>query len=75
MDMDRIDTINDGMSPYPKAEKAKKEMKKAGAFFFVLLTLEIPLSFFVYYVQSLFPEEKSVLFFLFLLTLSLLQQR
>lgn len=65
MDMDRIDTINDGMSQYPKAEKAKKEMKKAGAFFFVLLILEIPLSFFVYYVQSLFPEEKSVLISIF----------
>ncbi len=61
MDMETMDTSNVENGKYPETVKAKKEMKKAGVFFFVLLILEIPLSFFILYVQSLFPDEKSVL--------------
>lgn len=36
---------------------AKKEMKKAGVFFFVLLMLEIPLSFLVSFIRGIIPAD------------------
>ena len=40
---------------------AKGEMKKAGLFFFLLLLLEIPLSFLVAILQSIVPEDSRML--------------
>lgn len=39
----------------------KSTMKKAGAFFFLLMVLELPMSILVYTVQKLLPEEYSTL--------------
>lgn len=40
---------------------AKRGMKKAGAFFFLLLLLEIPYAYLVYFVQDQFSPEKETL--------------
>lgn len=40
---------------------AKGAMKKAGAFFFLLMILEIPVSFLIYYVRGFFPSDSFTL--------------
>lgn len=54
MDNQETEIINE-------AGMAKGEMKKAGLFFFLLLLLEIPLSFLVAFLQSIVPEDSRML--------------
>ena len=59
MDMETMDTSNVENGKYPETVKAKKEMKKAGVFFFVLLILEIPLSFLSFMCRVCFRMRKA----------------
>ena len=54
MDIQETEIINE-------TSMARKEMKKAGLFFFLLLLLEIPLSFLVAILQSIVPEDSRML--------------
>lgn len=54
MDNQETEIINE-------AGMAKGEMKKAGLFFFLLLLLEIPLSFLVAFLQAIVPEDSRML--------------
>ncbi|MGN0495821.1 MAG: lysostaphin resistance A-like protein [Lachnospiraceae bacterium] len=54
MDVQETEIINETLV-------AKGEMKKAGLFFFLLLLLEIPLSFLVVFLQSIVPEDSRML--------------
>lgn len=48
-------------SDFGKADEAKGAIKKAGIFFFLLIILEIPLSFLIYYVRGFFPSDSFTL--------------
>lgn len=55
---------NDNITQHSGFEQdvaTKGAMKKAGAFFFLLMITEIPMAFLVRYVQGVFPESSSTL--------------
>ncbi|MDE6625771.1 MAG: hypothetical protein K2K56_05330, partial [Lachnospiraceae bacterium] len=56
MDAEEINTIED-----VQGMLAKKAMKRAGAFFLLLMILQIPMAYLVWFLRGRFPEDAAPL--------------